>query len=136
MTKETKEILDKIKEEGDVIKFVYREHLCLILRHGTMKHLCGYVNLKEGSRFLYTEYDGIDIKVHGGLTFSGSPHPEFPGQWIGFDCGHFGDLIPGMLTRMPAAFHIPEEVYRDVDYVTTEIKSMVDQLIELEILVA
>ena len=50
---------------------------------------CGYAKLPKGRR-ITQKMRGID--VHGGITFAGAPHGQ-TGTWLGFDCGHGGDLI-------------------------------------------
>jgi len=88
----------------------------------------------------------VYVNVHGGLTYSNFCHEpichvaregEPVAYWLGFDCGHFGDLAPGMV-----AFHekyltgggkglFGDDVYRDVLYVATEVEDLVDQLVGL-----
>lgn len=43
--------------------------------------------------------------------------------WIGFHCGHAGDLIPLMFPR-------PGDVYRTFYYVESEIKKAIDQYLD------
>ena len=48
----------------------------------------GYVRIPDGHPWAGLDYDDIDVKVHGGLTFG-------DGEWIGFDALHLGDYWPG-----------------------------------------
>jgi hypothetical protein len=48
----------------------------------------GYVRIPKGHPWHGLGYDDIDVRVHGGLTYS-------EGDWIGFDCLHLGDYWPG-----------------------------------------
>ena len=71
---------------------------------------CGYVGVSEGHRDFGNEH--ADYRAHGGLTFAdfcqpdeseecGICHVPDPGEpdrvwWLGFDCSHAGDDMPGM----------------------------------------
>ena len=123
---------------------------CLIVRNHSGA-LCGYVGLPPGHRLHGVDYDeahGLaDIEVHGGLTFAdrcqegaedgpGICHVPEPGRpaevwWLGFDCAHAGDLIPGM-QEVYAAVGIARtyrsDTYRDFAYVQREVTEMARQL--------
>lgn len=77
-------------------------------------YYCGYVELKNTSKYYGKFYDDVPINCHGGLTFSGSKFDE--GHCIGFDCNHFGDRIE----------------IQNLDFCINECKSIIDQLIVLE----
>lgn len=92
---------------------------------------------------IYDTFDNIfNISVHGGITFSRIVEKEEGKVFcIGFDCGHSGDILPAMesILRRPYSslpvFDDPifgRDVYRDINYVEAECKSMVDQLLEEE----
>lgn len=70
----------------------------------------------------------VDIlfDVHGGITFSGEPAGADGGHWFGFDCGHAGDLSPGLPFR--SAFDDAGDEYRDIEYVKAECASLARQL--------
>ena len=87
---------------------------CMILRHQSMQHLCGYVKLPDG----WTDI-GESFNVHGGVTFTGELQPEAEGYWIGFDCAHSGDLTPFMLGLGPCS-----GTYRTIDYVKSECENL------------
>lgn len=97
----------------------------LILRNNT-GHLCGYVGVPEYARnysFIKSGGEGLCVDVHGGITFS-SIKVDYPGFWfIGFDCAHAGDSVPGM--------QIGEGTYRTVGYVKSEVASLLLQLMAL-----
>lgn len=79
-------------------------------------------------------------EVHGGLTYSGFcqdtddeskgichvPEPGRPHRvwWLGFDCAHAWDLIPGY------QFRPGPDVYRDRTYVENEVRGLARQLAE------
>lgn len=121
---------------------------CLIVRnhHGS---LCGYVGCPPSHPWhgLDSFDDLWDINVHGGLTFSGAcdedapeghgichvPEPGRPGDvwWLGFDCGHAWDVLPGMDAFWRARGELPlrerhpglfmGETYKSVPYVVEEV---------------
>lgn len=100
---------------------------------------CGYLGLPLAMALAYDHAKGV--RVHGGMTYEGTESPgslttavfmalsvserEMPVFWIGFDCSHFGDLVPE---------HGWGEggVYRDLEFVRGEIQRMVDQVRGLE----
>ena len=87
------------------------------------------------------------FNVHGGLTFSGSYHPEDCGLWwLGFDCGHCGDgyeldkveEIWGDIDYIKKRVDIDRKYdlgnpVRSLEYVQQECRNLVDQIIEWEI---
>lgn len=119
--------------EPDFLEFVDENtgYKCFIQRYPELKHLCGYVELPKKHKLYgsFSEENFYNIEVHGGVTYTGKR--EFEQQnyiadyVLGFDCGHAGDLVPGV-----KSFH--EEMYRDIEYVTNECKNLAKQLKELE----
>ncbi len=87
----------------------YKDHEYIIVLN-TSGHRCGYVALhpdhpysdipkEKRSYGEHYDYDKCDIDVHGGLTFMSPEHGlkdllTIPcnDMWIGFDCGHYGDM--------------------------------------------
>lgn len=77
-----------------------------------MGHRCGYVCLPENHPWYNKNYCDIDVRIHGGLTFSEmcNGHPILSnGYWIGFDCLHAFDLpdldeVPKELLKMTYRF--------------------------------
>lgn len=116
---------------------------CLIKR-GPSGALCGYVGLPPEHPLFGHDCDGIDVDVHGGLTYaapcahgedeaSGICHRPGSGEpdnvhWLGFDCAHWTDLSPYFASLFPNG-HMGEIVtYRDLGYVTAEVTSLAAQL--------
>ena len=67
---------------------------------GYMGFYCGYVRCDPGHPWHGKDYNDIDADIHGGLTFAAleeeeCKHEDGLGWWIGFDCGHYNDFIPG-----------------------------------------
>lgn len=125
---------------------------CKILR-GPFGALCGYVGVPKehpayGMSYSFyiegyvdenvewwrrhithrVEYKIMDIDVHGGLTFSG-PHTDSDLHWFGFDCSHAFDFTPGLLDGETLQhIRMKDEIYRDIEYVTTQVESLAKQL--------
>lgn len=117
---------------------------CLIVRNH-FGALCGYVGVPEGHPFFDIGCDesnnqGIPVEtlnVHGGVTFTGFCqedkehgicHVPEVGQsdrvfWLGFDCAHYYDLTPA--ARLPTW---GQQTYRDVEYVTAQVRTLALQL--------
>jgi hypothetical protein len=95
-----------------------------IRRNSELGHLCGYVFLDRNHKYYGINYNDLDIDVHGGLTFS-----EQEGKYwkIGFDCAHGGDYVPYSNPKYRSN-RINVEEYRNVEYVRTEIKNIINQM--------
>lgn len=132
---------------------------CLIVRNGQeIGALCGYVGVHKGHPAFRKDYDAIGyIDVHGGLTFAntcGKYGGESEGichvssdkrkiWWFGFDCAHLRDLAPGAKAALEEIMpdhlkpsrpdsHHRDDVYRDFDYVTNEVRNLAKQLKAME----
>jgi len=137
-----KNVLYEIQQEGNQKVFYYNGYKCLIRRvmQKGMGYLCGYVGIHPAhSLFMLPPKMWPQlVKAHGGINWVG----EWPDQkdgirYIGFDCGHAGDMKPFMFVHYPEISKINDqylfqEIYRDMNYVTSVIKLMVDQIITLE----
>lgn len=124
---------------------------CLIVR-SPLGNLCGYVGVAPGHPLHGKDYGDVDryIDVHGGLTFAdacaetiedgrGICHIAEVGRpdhvwWFGFDCAHCGDVSPKMRADMEERhrcfIHSPDERYRDIGYVRSEVESLAKQLVQ------
>jgi hypothetical protein len=129
--------------DGEPDRLEWRTHglPCLIVRND-LGGLCGYVGVPPGHPWYKQEYDNVDASAHGGLTYSAACSPESPichipqpGEsddvwWVGFDCGHYMDLLPGMtkypFERGPGT----QDSYRDVAYVQAEVNQLAEQAIK------
>lgn len=121
---------------------------CLAVRN-RLGAWCGYVGVSEGHPWFGKDYDDCRIAddvwpdVHGGLTYAAFCqegdeaesicHVPESGQpdcvwWLGFDCAHGGDLVPGMVFREgEPPIRSPHESYRDLHYVKGEVASLAAQ---------
>lgn len=118
---------------------------CLIIRN-SFGVLCGYVGVSKNHPLFEKEYDDADVEVHGGLTFSGHCSPNKEGVchivedgeddnvwWLGFDCAHYMDYVPGMpaiLWLVGRRAGLGNSEYRDIPYVKAECQSLAQQLIK------
>lgn len=126
-----KEILEA---EGNEKDFSYNGFDCRIRRVApeTRGHLCGYIVIPEGHKLFGKDYDAVEeiyeyeIPSHGGLTFSGMVEGE---HWIGFDCAHLYDLSPCYHPEVEDGEVYGNGVYRDMPYVESAIKKMIDFII-------
>ena len=116
---------------------------CLILR-GPLGALCGYVRVPRDHALHGRDYRQRRVErgfaVHGGLTFSGclGGRRMKRGHWFGFDCAHWRDIVPGMVSfyetlpddlRHELTSQVgPFEVYRTVSYVQAECTALAEQL--------
>lgn len=121
---------------------------CLIIRNPHFLSLCGYVGVPRSHPWYGKSFDDLDVEVHGGLTFVGpcvghichdattEPVANVDVYWLGFDCGHSFDFMPGLQKEirdgMAKIFDIPErmlpeETYKNMDYVTEECRKLAAQ---------
>lgn len=84
-------------------------YVLAVLQNG-MGAWCGYIGLPDAHPWHGLGYDRLHVDVHGGLTYSESDPPGCallqlslasgagppPSWWLGFDCAHAGDFIPGL----------------------------------------
>ena len=107
---------------------------CLILRQKTLLCLWGYVGLPVGhplhGKDAHAREAG-DIDVHGGLTHSWPMAEDIDRWWLGFDCGHDGDIIPG---DADMAAHYA--TYWTIEDVERETRRLADQLAAMKTEVA
>lgn len=119
--------------------------LLCVIRRTDMGHLCGYVRLPHGRIRLQRHtwhWNGRNrtawdmpgqnrIKVHGGITFTSNSGLRRPtggtldGRWVGFDCAHADDLVPGMAALVPS---LERGTYRDISFVKQELARLAKQI--------
>jgi hypothetical protein len=67
--------------------------------------------------------------VHGGLSFSGHFQDDLEHWYFGFDCGHAGDLQPGMLdAHIEPEWYHRISVYRTMEFVMGECVQLAEQV--------
>lgn len=123
-------LLKLIKKEGDKDAGV-AHGLPYRLQRNTFGAWCGYVGVFHDHPAYKKGYDDVDVRVHGGLTFSGENHEWGHGElwWLGFDTAHSGDLT---LLTIPIQSFGFREIYRTKAYVKAECESLAKQLVEMD----
>lgn len=125
--------------EPDRVEWRYLGLPCLIVRN-EMGALCGYVGVPPEHPWHGKDYNDIDgaVDVHGGLTYANKcndaaichvPKDGEPDDvwWLGFDCAHSGDGVPGRPGLIGAYMNIGTR-YRDVTYVRAEVEKLAVQV--------
>ena len=109
------------REEIDEGTFTWKGYLCRVSRNGS-GNWCGYVRLPKGSRITMEQAESA-FEVHGGVTYC--RREEDKHLWVGFDCGHAGDIIPAFtnLKNYGGGYF-----YRTMGYTINEIKKLVKQI--------
>lgn len=110
-----------------------------------LRHRCGYVAVPEGYKAWGAKLYDPRFDVHGGVTFSEesdtkSPYPvetDAHVWWIGFDCGHSGDLAPldweKLNNLLESDVYSPfDGIERTLGYCETECEYLARQIVELE----
>lgn len=117
------------KKEPDEYEFKHLGVKCLVVRNESMGHLCGYICVGRSHPVYGIDYDQLSpyFSPHGGLTYAGHLRGDQSEWVIGFDCAHYGDLIPNMASM---GIINESDEYRDIGFVIDEIKNMVSDLIE------
>jgi hypothetical protein len=121
---------DLIEKEGDELQWDYTCSNGVIIHcsihRNDVKSLCGYITLTKDSSLYGVDYDDINIRAHGGITYNAYDKDE---NWvIGFDCGHYGDLTPYFLLKDDKFARFTQDgIYRDMEYVKAQCESMAEQ---------
>ena len=131
------------EHEPDHVMFMSEAgYVCEIKRHPTLKHLCGYIYIPFGHpdygkscHDLHRYGDGGMYEdapdVHGGWTYSHDCGDDDGGKFtiFGFDCGHAGDLSPG-LRNITGIREDLGETYRDIAFVSEQLENAAKQFKE------
>lgn len=109
--------------------------MCCALIHPDLGHWCGYIAVPEGHPWFGKDDEGMDFPaVHGGITYTSDhkPHCEPDGLWwIGFDCAHLDDYVPGMPWQFGFDGRtVTEASFKELDFVQKEIMSLMKQALE------
>lgn len=121
--------MNEWEQEPDHKEFKYKGYDCEIKRIPNLGHLCGYVIINHNNELFGHDDSGnsmcMNLDVHGGITYGQS---ELDGRWkIGFDCAHVDDVCPYNFFGNPQG-----ATYKNIEFVTSEIKKLVDQVAEYE----
>ena len=124
--------------EVDLVRWVDKATgLPCVVYRTDMGSLCGYIGIKETLSTMYSLFYGLgyedellgEVRVHGGLTFSGKFNnvEEIYKDvwWFGFDCAHFMDIVPQLREMFLSRSGAKEGgTYKDIGYVTSEVESL------------
>jgi len=130
--------------EPDRVDFIHAGFSCFMLR-GPMGAWCGYVGVPNTHPAYEKDYSALEcdhhIDVHGGITYANKcqgaichvPQPGMPDDvwWLGFDTAHYRDKTP-FNYRSIGLSNEGSGIYRNVEYVTAEIKKLAEQLKGME----
>lgn len=118
---------------------------CYVVRHSSLGNFCGYVRVPIKNKLYRVPYQVLerrkdaDIRVHGGITFSGPlgqiKDTKTKGWWFGFDCGHGSDISPGLVALLGSAVVgglFRDAVYRNLSDCWQECTSLALQLSQFE----
>lgn len=128
-------------DEPDYLEFNHLGFLCILKRNLSFGNWCGYVRVPNYHQWSILKEAGIDdpvsnsIRVHGGVTYIGPCfEDDSDHKLIGFDCAHGGDLLP--LTQKDRwRHHTSWETYKDIKFVTSEVKNLAIQACQAGVLV-
>lgn len=120
--------MTKTEREFEIVEHDKLGDYEYMIRSTPMGTLNGYIGLPPWHPWNDMERDDIPVNCHGGVTFASywdkiDKAIDSEAYWIGFDCSHYMDIIPGL--NMPA--YVDNATYKDRDYVYNEILSMVEQ---------
>lgn len=120
---------------------------CVVLATN-MGHRCGYVGVPNTHPLYEKNYNGLDLRVHGGLTYSDSNLKNYPIEksnqmlwFFGFDCAHTGDARDFELMSEEYKKVYSNQIFRSIDgygtvktleYCIIECESLALQLVHLE----
>jgi hypothetical protein len=119
--------------------------LACLVRRGPSGAWCGYVGIAPHLRTLIPAdgYGGYELHAHGVINYSalcdgdeehGICHVADPGEadpafWIGFDCGHAGDIRPKWIPwNREHGFSDLDNTYRDVAYAREQVTRLAAQI--------
>lgn len=144
---EVPQVLDKSKwgsgpwqGEADRVEWRHRGLPCLIVRQG-FGALCGYVAVPPGHPAHSRDGSEVDVAVHGGLTYSAECegricHVPEHGEsdrvwWLGFDCAHAWDFVPGLHAKLRQDMLPVSMTYKTIEFVTRQVNSLAEQLADM-----
>jgi hypothetical protein len=86
-----------------------------------------FIHAMSGKRLEDACDISLAFQVHGGITYADHLSDSDKLWWFGFDCGHAGDYVPGIMRGIVGVIG----VYRDQQYVVAECQSLAAQLVAI-----
>lgn len=119
--------------EADWLDFYHHGIRCIAKRVPIHFAWVGYIGIESMHPWFQTkDYSDLDsvVSIHGGITYLGDfpideAVDENPTLWLGFDCAHCNDFCPGFMRYFNG--FIPDQIYRDEQYVVRELKHLAFQ---------
>jgi len=121
-----------MKPEWETEPNEWSGELCHARRNPTTLTWCGYVGIPAGHPWHGMDGDDIPADVHGGITWADRylPWAEPDGlYWIGFDCAHSYDFMPGIQQTALLA----DGTYKNLSFVQDQIRSLMEQAVHAAI---
>jgi hypothetical protein len=142
-------------EEPDEVIFKHNGYTCRLIR--LLKYetdgsafggcLCGYVKIPKDHPWHGKPMGQLDSDCHCGITFSGTGIFDESDDWyVGFDCGHYCDLMPSIPKSLKELYDIDascrvridtrtkfprmEGTYKNIKYVIEETKQLAMDVME------
>jgi hypothetical protein len=117
-------------DEPDRVEFIASGFACLIVR-GPVGALCGYVGVPENHPAFGKEAEAVPCRGRVNLNYASLcagyichvPKAGMPDKvwWLGFDCAHWGDIVPVL---GPGGYG----TYKDIGYVKRETQKLAKRL--------
>jgi len=122
------------KEEPNVGTADAYGYRCRLRRNTELGTWCGYVVIPADHPWYGCSIGELtDVRVHGGITYSGGDLFDGTEWCVGFDCGHAFDMVP-MLVEHAAErgepMALPDGIYRDYDYAMGEAVTIAEQAMQ------
>ena len=131
-------------EEADAAWFKHAGYDCMIIRNLELFHLCGYVGVPSHHPYYGVSKLPMD-GTPGGITYA-EDHHEYSQSgellwWMGFDCAHFGDLVPLFNVLIKSQNNangygniqeIRPPIYRNIEWVKGEVLAFANHLEHIE----
>jgi len=126
-----KEMIYQADRKNEILfSGTYKGYPFYIMNLGT--HPTAYINVIYDMRYKFTNYDQIDLDVHGGLTYSGNSllleNKRIKGWFIGWDYGHCDDYV-GYEMRFPEELQSNGKKWT-TEEIFEEVKLAIEQLIK------
>lgn len=121
-------------QEPHRIEFKHEGFDCLLKRASMTLVWCGYVAVKPDHPYYKKGYDEIEgLDAPGGLTYAASCNTVICHKseetddkvwWLGFDCSHCDDFVPGTEFKKVMGLHMLEQDESEIKEIFKELMKM------------